>query len=474
VITTNPVRWNFQRGMAPLPIYVTAGAKRAQADLPGADILGAIERGIEGWNEVFGFEALKAVFVDDDRVPDADKNVMLVDYPGLGYTLSFADWRTNPNNGEIRGVSVYMAGAFFDFSTFSDDTAADDTAADDTADTARAPAPEPVPEVGLAWGDVRAASPRCRLQAPQSTPNPPHFSPAVARLSAGEKGSRYIQHVVTHEMGHALGLRHNFKASLLPGSSVMDYALDDDAIANPKPGPYDIAAIRYLYQQSNDLPPQPFCTDEDTLRDPYCARRDSGSKPLSDWWVPTYLQGVDLLLDQNYSLDWLDYYGLNPLLAFARDDAFTGSVDPVDRVAALQAALGRAAVPIRPEDAAVPTLVTSINSLAERVIRRVALDAAPARGSITFDLTDAGAIAFLSDQVGRMIRNEDGVRGYPLRRTGIDVLKALQADSALVELRACRDALQSALTTHSVPDAELALVEDLVARIVAAMSPYFD
>jgi hypothetical protein len=404
------------------------------------------------------------VFVDDDRVPDADENVVLVDYPGLGYPNSFADWRTNPNNGEIRGVSVYLAGGFFDFWAF----------ADDAADTARAPAPEPAPEVGLTWGDVTPASPRCLLQAPQPTANAPRFSPAVARLSAGEKGSLYIQHVVTHEIGHALGLRHNFKASLLPGSSVMDYALADDAIANPKPGQYDIAAIRYLYQLSSDLPPQPFCTDEDALRDPYCARRDSGSRPLFDWWVPDYTQGTDLLLDQNYSLDWLDYYGLNQLLAFARDDVFTGSVDTADRVAALQAALGRAAVPIRAEDAAVPTRVASINSLAERVIRRVALDAAPARGFITFDLTDPGAIAFLSDQLGRMIRNEDGVRGYPLRRTAIDVLKALQADSALVELRACRDVLQSALTTHSVPDAEIALVEDLVARVVAAMSPYFN
>ena len=87
----------------------------------------------------------------------------------------------------------------------------------------------------------------------------------------------YLKHIVMHEVGHALGLRHNFKASsikpyeelldpevnqrLQPSSSVMDY---NDVFISKDPklqgkylndalGAYDFLAIKYGY---SSLPPQ--------------------------------------------------------------------------------------------------------------------------------------------------------------------------------------------------------------------------
>src|SRR5258705_4679556 len=102
-----------------------------------------------------------------------------------------------------------------------------------------------------------------------------------AAASAGEKKipdrliGEAIKHVVTHEVGHTLGLRHNFKSSAWLSmeeikrrrdetdeatiGSVMDYApllffAGDEPgkvkhIASPTAGPYDLWAIEYGYKQ---------------------------------------------------------------------------------------------------------------------------------------------------------------------------------------------------------------------------------
>lgn len=102
---------------------------------------------------------------------------------------------------------------------------------------------------------------------------------------------------LVHEMGHNFGLRHNFYGSVDQGnfsrdehghvtarsSSVMEYtSFNEDRLA--KPGPYDIAAIRFGYLENADIQGSfMFCTDEDVdlfKNDPMCARHDSGVTPL--------------------------------------------------------------------------------------------------------------------------------------------------------------------------------------------------
>ncbi|MFI5401458.1 MAG: zinc-dependent metalloprotease [Planctomycetota bacterium] len=125
---------------------------------------------------------------------------------------------------------------------------------------------------------------------------------------------QYIKDTVMHEVGHTLGLRHNFKSSILrtlddinseakPGEiagSVMDYNPVDIApegrpqgnYAMTTIGPYDYWAIEYGYTlKKDDLPAiasrgaekgHDYATDEDTMaHDPLTNRWDLGSDPLA-------------------------------------------------------------------------------------------------------------------------------------------------------------------------------------------------
>ncbi len=139
-----------------------------------------------------------------------------------------------------------------------------------------------------------------------------------------------IKHIVTHEVGHALGLRHNFKASAWltveeikrrrdntdepTTASVMDYAPlmlfpGDKAeelkhITNPTIGPYDYWAIEYGYTDKGDdktlsaigsraaEPALAYGTDEDaawiSTPDPLTNRWDLASNPAE--WARTRVE----------------------------------------------------------------------------------------------------------------------------------------------------------------------------------------
>jgi hypothetical protein len=471
-IAADPIRWNFRPGMPPVQFFVSAGARRAQADNPDADLLGALRRGIEGWNDVLGYRALEAVFADDDEIRGDDESAFIVDYPGENLGFAFASWRTNPNTGEVRGGSVYMSGVFFDFSFFEPPPEEEQLPGNE----ASGPKPfEPSP-LGptFGWGGLATGGHLCDLEAlskraehRSNDEDPP--------LTANQQGERYIQHVTAHEVGHLLGLRHNFKGALLPPtSSVMEYAVDTDSVAAPEPGEYDIAAIHYLYQQSSELPTQPFCTDEDTALDPLCVRFDSGADPLRDWFLPRTTAVIDAVFDQGLPVETLELVNINALLGYARDGVDSSFVPVDDRSEALRIALGRASVPLDGADAATPTAVEAANTVAEYIIRRVALDPIELRGDIVFDVSDPGVISTLAEQSGRMLRNEDGVRSFALRRTAVDVLHGLQSEVALVALAESLEVLKSQRWNGEVSPNELPIQNDLIARTEAALDPYFE
>lgn len=101
-----------------------------------------------------------------------------------------------------------------------------------------------------------------------------------------------VSDFLVHEIGHHLGLRHNFKGSIDdahmgPGdtsSSTMDYV-----IGMVGPGNYDVDAMRYAYGDGPERIDALFCTDEDTDLDPGCAPWDFGHP------VPYWLSVLDSL-----------------------------------------------------------------------------------------------------------------------------------------------------------------------------------
>ena len=125
--------------------------------------------------------------------------------------------------------------------------------------------------------------------------------------------AQVIKEIVTHEVGHTLGLRHNFKASAWKSldqlnkdagepqvGSVMDYNplnLAPDGTpqgdwVTPVIGPYDYWAIQYGYTADDSKLPEiasrvaeaglQFATDEDAAGpDPLVRRFDLGSDPIA-------------------------------------------------------------------------------------------------------------------------------------------------------------------------------------------------
>jgi hypothetical protein len=460
----NPVRWNLHPGRPPIQVFITAGAQRAQADFPDVDIIGAFTRGIENWNEVVGYDAFQAVLVDDDEVRDNDASTALIDYPGRSVGFAFADWRSNPNNGELLGASVFVDDAFFRvLPTFEDDPL---LGLPNTA-------PRKAPEVkSLLWGGMPARRPACVYLAPDPDSLEVQALRADRSLTAGEKGTRYLEQLMSHEWGHAIGLRHNFKGSLLPtSSSVMEYLPREARTLVPRPGSYDIDAVRYLYQLSPELPAQPFCTDEDVGFDPDCRRFDLTANPLREFWPGIYEELVSFVLDQGVPADFLFSDALFALLDYAVDGFF---LDSTEHLFAAQVLLGRSQVPLDPADAADPLIAAQASAMADFVLR--ALVGTPTEPSffVLFDISDPAVIAYIADQTSRMALNEDGVRTFALRRTAVDVLKKLQTDTAFLALRAVQGGVAAALDGGTVPPEDVPLTQDLLARIDAALSPYFD
>lgn len=113
--------------------------------------------------------------------------------------------------------------------------------------------------------------------------NPAQLQQTLSRvsldLSPEEIEQLIIYDFLTHELGHNLGLRHNFKGSIdvnhhlpqITSTSAMDYV-----IGMAYPGSYDADAMRYGYGTGALDDTFFYCTDQDVPYDPGCAKWDLG------------------------------------------------------------------------------------------------------------------------------------------------------------------------------------------------------
>ncbi len=459
--TGNPeplaAKWNIRAGMDPIKWEISRGVLELAELYPDVDVVGAVKNGVTGWNKAFGFEAITAEIATPEALfSDDDRNFLIVD-PQLSVGFAFADFRTNPVSGEIRGASVFFDSTWFDPTRFADDP--------DESDASQDPNVRPaVP--GLLWNGsgndhlcVRYAHEiRNELRRESDTP---------ANLTANEKVELFVTHVIAHEIGHTLGLRHNWKGSLLPPtSSVMEYATNEASVATPEPLAYDHEAIAFLYGSSGAAPTQPFCTDSDHEFQADCFPFDEGARPLVDDHGPFWnivLAGFEAGTFPPSLVPLAVRVLAGPIISYMRES----DADVAREASSLL--LERLAVP-QPSD-----LSDEVASLRDALLSGVLTKMYTplgGDGSIQGPLHPSMS-GLLLNQTLRVGLNEDGIRSFSSRRSAIDGLVVHQTNEALNALLTMRDGLEAQIAA-GLPTEEENLTRDLIARIDAGTDPYFD
>lgn len=464
--------WNIKPGGKPIEWVISDKIKAYALDprFKYVDIYGAIARGITNWNEAFGFEALTArIGEEGESFGDDDLNYLIFDQdPSNGY--AFANWRENPNTGEIRGASVYFNSMWLEGGW---EMFLKDVVYPEPSERAAPPATTAKPVKPMLVWDAMPNSQLCALEAPQlrdeATRHAAHRG-SIARqeLTPEQKFENYITHVIIHEIGHTLGLRHNFKGSLEGvSSSVMEYIVDDLAIYSDKPGPYDLAAIKYLYLGSDALPTQLFCTDHQTRRDPDCATFDVGATPLTEMWAPAYDQVFDAWLANPFTIPMRNV-AMNGVLAYVR-----APKSEAEQLFAWHHLSDRVRLPLSAQSTASnPNYANVADGVIAKLISRMFLDAPVQRGSISNDpILDGQFGAEVRAELEASLIDRDSVRSFPTRRLMVDVLKMFQDTESYTALLAAEAALEAKIPTLS--GEEKALSQDLQSRIRAATTPYF-
>jgi hypothetical protein len=459
------VKWNIQKGMKPIKWLISDHVLATLKDPAYAqyDVVGALKAGIEGWNQVFGFTVLQAaVATPNDSFGDDDTNYVLWDEdPSFG--AAFANWRSNPNTGEIRGASVYMNVGWLQIADQIFKSATNERA-DGTPELLARPAEhKKIPT--LAWAGMHE-EPLCVLRSESYLPDAESMGAgSKSALTKKQKVEAFITHVVMHEIGHTLGLRHNFKGSLIPpSSSVMDYLTDDDSIARVTPGAYDVDAVKFLYGLASATPAQPFCTDSDVGSDPDCNMFDTGAKPLDITYAPYYQRYLNAFLTGRIGSP--PNNSLNHVLQFVKDGT------PEQATSAWATTIGPIKVPVSASLLAQPGYGARVDAAARRVLSRLFLDDPMMRGYFMDDISPlSAAYGDIFNEVQANLLNGDGARSFTTRRKTVDIFKKMQTLHALGALLGSR--AQIATQRAGLTGDAAALTDDLLARIDAATHPYF-
>jgi hypothetical protein len=473
-LATNAIKWNIKAGMKPIKWLISDKILNAQNDpqYKQYDVAGALKAAIEGWNQVFGFTVLQAsVAKPTDSYGDDDTNYVIWD-EDPSYGAAFANWRNNPNTGEIRGASVYMNSLWLiDGDAYFNPPAGNQmrVRGDGTPEFLAAPTPrKPVPT--LTWMGMKE-KPLCDMFAPSQRAD----QDFVAQLTSfdptttpKQKVEAFLTHVLMHEIGHTLGLRHNFAGSAVPpSSSVMDYLDNDTSILMTQPGAYDTAAVKLLYGQATALPSAtfPFCTDEDISADPHCNQFDYPGDPLTKTYQPLYAGFLgQFMTGQTASAP---NNSLNNMLKFVRSSTSVAEIN-----SAWAATIAGIHAPLPTAQTSNAAYAARADYMGRRILSRLFLDDPSLRGAFAGDPTTTNpAFPAIFNEVVANLNNVDGVRTFTTRRTMVDILAHLQlaaAYDALVQARAALAAQRPSLTGSAGE-----MTDDLMARIDSVTHPYF-
>jgi hypothetical protein len=251
-------KWDISEKRAPITVAL-------EENIP-SEITEAVSEGINYWNKVVGREVLKVRkgFKATDRVSDRMIVVRWVQWDSAGF--AYASMQADPLTGEILRAQIFMTSSWLKMQ-------------------------QSEVSVPLAGSAQKNKSGLCVMEQSKM-----QEAEAVINLSEAHKlkyAQDVIRTVVAHEMGHVMGLRHNFAGSFThegsdedlikaqidyvnnenhPGftfsSTVMDY---EHSLPTALTGayikhsvlPYDAAAIGWGYKdQKIELAKDTYCSDE--------------------------------------------------------------------------------------------------------------------------------------------------------------------------------------------------------------------
>jgi hypothetical protein len=252
------------------------------------------------WNKVLGENKIEVTQLEDKNItaPRFDMNIIQwVDNDASG--SAFADAQVDPRSGEVTSAQIFFPSAFFQ-----------------SAVARRVRLIQQVrPHIGLKGFK---SSQLCNRDIAKEFLN--RESVQVSPEAMQKAVEDYVYEVVAHELGHVLGLRHNFAGNLaanydykdrkdlimsyytnkkapmlgdkpvITSSSVMEYSRFEESAFNGDQlrtgGPalsYDVMAINYLYKEQA-LPKENrpvFCTDSDVAIFADCNKSDAGRSVVS-------------------------------------------------------------------------------------------------------------------------------------------------------------------------------------------------
>lgn len=297
----------------------------------------------------------------------------------------------------------------------------------------------------------------CEMEAPNAV--------IPAGMTRKEFLEKYITEVILHEVGHTLGLRHNFKGSLQL-SSVMDYNAEADAVRLDRPGAYDVAAVRYLYGLDAAAPMQAFCTDENTLSDAQCDRFDQSANPLTTDVAVRYKAAMTKAIKGEAGLTFGSLWSVTRYVR--------GPATEAQRLEAFNVLIGDVAPPLRSDVLALNANAGAYANFYNAVLLlNLFVEPAQQRDEIQVNpLLDDPAFRARVIQVAKdSLMSSDGQRSFDTMRVMVDVLKEMQHGDALIALNQARSYF--ATNRNSFPVASQPYVDDLIRRIDVATSPYF-